>query len=364
VKTRRDTRIGNHKRIIYFSRSHSGTLCDHHVWRGLFSTITRLGVITPIYEEWNNMEGIMNLTSLPPDVIRLIASYGPVIAYRISLLCISCYKALKEYIPSTYGHLPISKHELLTYANDILDQVSVSLSSYDYKEIRAIYVGKDNDIGFTFADPYKHRILNGLSIVDEMGVGIGTTLRVFKQIGPNHEELLQLSAPGLGKESTGYAKPYRLPLVKATKTKIIARIAEGILPGEQYDVYTEREIYRRRTSCMRYDNSYATIMVMKTIVTTLESFGCSKVSGFTPKDFIKRFGSESFNEKRIYPHITKEIDKYLELTRVYIHNKLGEPSLPNDRRTIALCHAHISELYTFMKKMSLHDMERIAWEKE
>jgi hypothetical protein len=279
------------------------------------------------------MEGIMNLTSLPPDVIRLIASYGPVIAYRISLLCTSCYKALKEYIPSTYGHLPISKHELLTYARRVLHKVCISPASNGKVTIRMLFLHVNHD-GSEYTTRDKDLFI-ALKTIEEKGQPI---LYIFI---PNKKE---------PKASKQWSK-YPIPLTRKMRHRMIEKIQEQWTEPNEYDLVTETGIYRSRGSCMRYNNAYATIMVMRRILSTFDSFGCLKATELTPKAFFKRFADDTFDLEVYYNEIVSK--EYYFLVSRYLIVKYPKP---------LTCHEPITftgKMYAYLLEMIMEDDERL-----
>jgi hypothetical protein len=63
------------------------------------------------------------MNKLPGDIIRYIASYGVDVVRLLSFCCKQLHNLLKEEIPRLYGHLPVSRGEVIEYVMNIIHDI-------------------------------------------------------------------------------------------------------------------------------------------------------------------------------------------------------------------------------------------------
>jgi hypothetical protein len=93
------------------------------------------------------------MNKLPGDIIRYIASYGVDVVRLLSFCCKQLHNLLKEEIPRLYGHLPVSRGEVIEYVMNIIHDIDNDV----HKKVKRVNISARALGGHTH-DPIRMKI--------------------------------------------------------------------------------------------------------------------------------------------------------------------------------------------------------------
>lgn len=249
------------------------------------------------------------------DMVRYVASYGVDVAHPLSLCCKSFYESLKEYIPKEYGHLPISKKEIVEYIMYTIDEINKKVKTLKKTRKRAMYyfisVHKPNSYGFT--DLIKIKIHPGAFFRIEIRIHSCINLVSDRKINTRR----------LFKHSIGEVN------MKILREDVIYTV-NNITPFDalQWSLPVSMWIYQRRGRCPSMDPAYPLKMSIGDIFRHIHDIKDFHTLGISFRDIIR----PSSNDKcprfehmdRIgqnYPEIACEMDNILLAANAFHANR-------------------------------------------
>jgi hypothetical protein len=280
------------------------------------------------------------LLTLPCDIIRYLAEYGPDVARRLLLCCKRLYSVVKPVMYKLYGHLPITKKEVIAYAIHLFNSIRLEPSVLQ-REHHSLMV-------YTIDQPWKtiefaKHSTNAIVIGNGRGISSATGWRSIR-INTTVE--------------TNYKLPMNKICIERVEKKIVDTInGYSIQADTVYGLSPEYWMYKRRGFTTRDSTMLIIKRVLHLLDRTMKMH--SIATDYTPREFISL--AVAPNAKELIDNFTRGLDGRTVLNICFAlilglsSNEVGSWSLEDGMKVVGLhkdssvLHANLYGLWAFIR---------------